>query len=550
MALIGKLDIDLVARTEKLISGCGKGESVLKGFAGNAASILTNLAAGVSIGAGLHKFVDLIGQIDETADLASSLGTTVNELNALEQAGNMAGSSLESITGAIGKLPRILATAAADGGKAADAIARLGLDVDDLIATDATSAFEAIGDQISGIEDPVQRAQAAYAIFGKSAQGVINILSNSGEIEKARQHMADLALTLGEDQVAAAQEAADAYDTLTKAGSMVGQGLAADFAPALTVMSEFALMVVQGFRGLMDIGKAMTAMTVGIAGSGVASLFGIDPEAWQDSFSAAFDDAVDDANQKLTSAGNVAPWAEGLPAAPEKSPTDLAAGEAAMAEAEAVEKAHDAAEKLEKSLTEQANQLTFSKSELALMTLDMERIGEAEYDRLAAMQAEVVAAQELKELEEDYESINKQLDQRLAVLEGISQQEQEIAKLAEAGLAGTDDLQRKHDLIEAIEKQRDLEKELTNEEKRRQEDIDKAMAKEAVLPSAIDQGSVADYKATLSQELGRDAEQYQKDSLAELRQQVELQKQLVELLRNNGSPSLIESTQLALAEIP
>lgn len=547
MALIGKLDIDLVARTEKLISGCGKGETVLKGFAGNAASILTNLAAGVSIGAGITKFVDLIGQIDQTADLASSLGTTVNELNALEQAGNMAGSSLESITGAIGRLPRVLATAAADGGKAADAIGKLGLDVNDLIGMDATSAFEAIGDQISGIEDPVQRAQIAYAIFGKSAQGVINILSNSGEIEKARQHMEDLALTLGEDQVAAAQEAADAYDTLTKAGSMVGQGIAADFAPALTVVSEFALAVIQGVRGLFDLGKAATVMTVGIAGSGVASLFGIDPEAWQDSFSTAFDEVVDDADQKLTSAGKVAPWAEGLPAQPEKSPTDLAAGEAAMQEADAIEKAEEAAEKLEKSLTEQANQLTFSKSELALMTLDMERIGEAEYDRLAAMQAEVVAAQELKELEEDYESINKQLDQRLAVLEGISQQEQEIAKLAEAGLANTDELQRKHDLIEAIEKQHDLEKDMANQEKRRQEDIDKAMAKDAVLPAAIDQGSLADYKATISQELSRDAEQYQKDSLAELRKQVELQGRLVELLRTNAPQSEVE---LALAEIP
>jgi hypothetical protein len=547
MALIGKLDIDLVARTEKLISGCGKGETVLKGFAGNAQAILTNLAAGVSIGAGLAKFVDLIGQIDETADLANSLGTTVNELNALEQAGNMAGSSLESITGAIGKLPRILATAAADGGKAADAIEKLGLDVSDLIGMDATSAFEAIGDQISGIEDPVQRAQMAYAIFGKSAQGVINILSNSGEIEKARQHMEALALTLGEDQVAAAQEAADAYDTLNKAGSMVGQGLAADFAPALTVMSEFALMVIQGVRGLLDIGKAMTVMTVGIGGSGIASLFGIDPEAWQDSFSAAFDDVVDDADKKLTSAGNVAPWAEGLPAQPEKSPTDLAAGEAAMAEADAIEKAEEAAAKLEETLKRQADELTFSKSELALMTLDMERIGEAEYDRLAAMQAEVVAAQELKALEENYESINKQLDQRLAVLEGISQQEQEITKLAEAGLAGTGELQRKHDLIEAIEKQHDLEKDLANEEKRRQEDIDKAMAKDAVLPEVIDQGSVADYKATISQELGRDAEQYQKDSLAELRRQVELQKALVELLRNNAPQSQIE---LAQAEIP
>jgi hypothetical protein len=93
-----------------------------------AAAVAAATAAGVAmVRSGLQT-------VDAQAKLAQSLGTTVASIQTLERAGELAGVSMSGIEQATKDLTRRLSQAAAGTGPAADALDRLGLSANELIA--------------------------------------------------------------------------------------------------------------------------------------------------------------------------------------------------------------------------------------------------------------------------------------------------------------------------------------------------------------------------------------------------------------------------------
>jgi hypothetical protein len=93
-----------------------------------AAAVAAATAAGVAmIRSGLQT-------VDAQAKLAQSLGTTVASIQTLERAGELAGVSMSGIEQATKDLTRRLIQATAGSSPAADALDRLGLSANELIA--------------------------------------------------------------------------------------------------------------------------------------------------------------------------------------------------------------------------------------------------------------------------------------------------------------------------------------------------------------------------------------------------------------------------------
>jgi len=109
-----------------------------------------------------------LNAIDNTRQLAASLGVSYQELRTLQVAADLSGASSEELAKAFTRAQVTISKAAGGGKEATKALSALGLSVDDLATQTSTQQFQAIATAINGIENPAQRAAAAVAIFGKS----------------------------------------------------------------------------------------------------------------------------------------------------------------------------------------------------------------------------------------------------------------------------------------------------------------------------------------------------------------------------------------------
>lgn len=106
--------------------------------------------------------------IDQTRQLAQSLGVSYGELRQLQVAADLSGASSEQLAKAFTRAQVTISNAARGSKEAQTALARLGLSVDGLATQTSTQQFAAIASAINGIQNPAERAAAAVAIFGRS----------------------------------------------------------------------------------------------------------------------------------------------------------------------------------------------------------------------------------------------------------------------------------------------------------------------------------------------------------------------------------------------
>jgi hypothetical protein len=126
-----------------------------------AAAVAAATAAGVAmVRSGLQT-------VDAQAKLAQSLGTTVASIQTLERAGELAGVSMSGIEQATKDLTRRLSQAAAGTGPAADALDRLGLSANELIALPLDQRVGAINAAIESFVPAAERAAVAGQLFGE-----------------------------------------------------------------------------------------------------------------------------------------------------------------------------------------------------------------------------------------------------------------------------------------------------------------------------------------------------------------------------------------------
>lgn len=106
--------------------------------------------------------------IDQTRQLAQSLGVSYGELRQLQVAADLSGASSEQLAKAFTRAQVTISNAARGSKEAQTALARLGLSVDGLATQTSTQQFAAIASAINAIQNPAERAAAAVAIFGRS----------------------------------------------------------------------------------------------------------------------------------------------------------------------------------------------------------------------------------------------------------------------------------------------------------------------------------------------------------------------------------------------
>ncbi len=242
-----------------------------------AAAAATAFAAGaaVMIRSGLQV-------VDAQAKLAQSLGTTVESIQVLERAGELAGVSMSGIEQATKDLTRRLSQAAAGTGPAVAALERLGLSASALLALPLDERVGRINQAIEDFVPAAERAAVAGQLFGEEGSIAISRIDTT-TLRQATQDVRDFGVVVSEQDADQIERTNDAISRLGLIWRGLSNQLAIAAAPALEAVAD-ALAAIsrstgplgQAIRRLFDnIGRLASiaaAFAAFIAGRWVAGM--------------------------------------------------------------------------------------------------------------------------------------------------------------------------------------------------------------------------------------------------------------------------------------
>ena len=167
-------DLKRVARTSEQ-----QGERMAAAF-GLAKNAMGALVAGLSVGASVAFFRNVVDGIDALNDLSDATGSSIENLSALEDVAARTGTSMDTVGSAVIKLNKTLADAK-PGSDAAAALDALGLSAKELKALDPAEALRRTAVALSGFADDGNKARLTQELFGKSLREVAPLLKDLAE---------------------------------------------------------------------------------------------------------------------------------------------------------------------------------------------------------------------------------------------------------------------------------------------------------------------------------------------------------------------------------
>ena len=220
--------------------------------AGIALAAVTAAAAAAGV-AMVRSGLDVIGA---QADMAASLRTTVESLQVLTWAGELAGVSMGEIEQATKKLTTRLSEAAAGSGSAVGALQRLNLTAAQLQALPLDQRIVAIQEALNQFVPEAERAAVASDLFGdRAALAFLRI--DSATLREAAQDVQDFGVAVSAADAVQIERTGDAIAKLSLIWLGLTNRLTAAVAPALeTVANALADLA----RGSGPIGGAITAV--------------------------------------------------------------------------------------------------------------------------------------------------------------------------------------------------------------------------------------------------------------------------------------------------
>jgi hypothetical protein len=137
-------------------------------------------AAGAVVGGAAMGMWKAMSEGGALVDLSEQTGVGIEKLMQLKIAFEQAGMSADDLQPVINKLQKAIVGAASGSGPAAAALQELGLSAQELGTMGAEGQLAAVGDAISKIENPTQKAAVAMELFGKSGGKMLALFASGG----------------------------------------------------------------------------------------------------------------------------------------------------------------------------------------------------------------------------------------------------------------------------------------------------------------------------------------------------------------------------------
>lgn len=226
---------------------------------------VAGVGVAVAVGAalGIKSVLDVGGEL---SDLSANTGIAVDDLIILQQEFRNAGKAAEDVGPTIAKMQRVLMD-----GSGSQAVADLGLQLEDLQKLAPEKQFRALGEAIAKLPSPAARTAAAMALFGRTGATRLAIFASRG--------FGDAAAQVGEQAEILKRDAMlfdDVGNKLNLAGlKMQGffVGMAERVVPLISVLADLAATLDLAPVG-QQLGDVLAGSLLAIATGDIWELMG------------------------------------------------------------------------------------------------------------------------------------------------------------------------------------------------------------------------------------------------------------------------------------
>ena len=190
---------------------------------------------------GLKEYVtSTIEAVGQTKILAERVGFSVEGFQKLAYAAKFAHVDQDTLATSLGQLSKRLGEVAIEGsGPAADALKRFGLSAQTLAAMGPEKAFGVLLGVMEKISNPMERSAVAMDLFGKSGQGMINLVAQGGAgIKGMGDEASRLGIALSAVDVAKTVEAEEAMIRLSAASQGFANLVVTQLSPYITLVID------------------------------------------------------------------------------------------------------------------------------------------------------------------------------------------------------------------------------------------------------------------------------------------------------------------------
>jgi len=224
---LGDMVVRIVGDATGLDKTLTTSQKKMASFAVNAAAVV---AVAVQLGKTFAKVVTSVAEYGSTIDDASMrTGLSTDAIQEYKYIAEQVGTTLESVTGAVGMMTRGLDTNKAK-------FAELGVQLNNADGSfrTTTEIFNDTISKLSSMSDETERDKMAFQLLGRSAQTLIPILKQgAGGIESLKKEAYDLGIILDEKAIKNADALGDSLLALKSSARGLGQALITDITPAL-----------------------------------------------------------------------------------------------------------------------------------------------------------------------------------------------------------------------------------------------------------------------------------------------------------------------------
>lgn len=187
---------------------------------------------------------------DRISKLSRTIGLSVQELQGLKFAGEIAGVELETLGKGVRNLSRVTNDFAVRGlTTSKEAFDTLGISIKDIrdLSGDQLGLFELVGDRLGKLENGFEKTAIAQQLFGGRASEVIRVLeSGKGSFADLRKEAGSLGLVLSTDAARGVESANDAFLRLRRLFTGIVTQMTAALAPALQTLADTLQNKVKG----------------------------------------------------------------------------------------------------------------------------------------------------------------------------------------------------------------------------------------------------------------------------------------------------------------
>lgn len=193
---------------------------------------VAGIFAGLSVGAVATAFRGIVDQLDALNDAADATGSSIENISGLEDVAKRTGGSLEDVTSILVKFNSVLKEADGKNG-VSQALKAIGLDANELRKIDPAEALQKTAEALAGYADDGNKARLVQVLFGKSVKEAAPFLKDLAEQGR-------LNVKVTAEQAAEAEKFNKQLATLQTNINGTARAIVSDMLPALNKLMERA----------------------------------------------------------------------------------------------------------------------------------------------------------------------------------------------------------------------------------------------------------------------------------------------------------------------